>query len=136
MEITVKPAGGKKLEVRLDTHTIHTDLPTARGGEDSAPTAYNTFLMSIAACAGIYALNFCQERGLSTDGLGVTVHFDHENEGRSLRKVRTVVRLPRGFPEKYRNALVRAVELCKVKKTITDPPTFETTAENGPGPQS
>jgi ribosomal protein S12 methylthiotransferase accessory factor len=136
MEITVTPAGGKKLEVRLGTHTIRTDLPVAQGGEDSAPTSYHTFLMSIAACAGIYALNFCQERGLSTEGLAVTVHADHDDTGRSLRKVRTVVRLPRGFPEKYRSALVRAVELCKVKKVVTDPPAFETTVENGPGPES
>ena len=128
MEITVRPAGGKKLEVRLGKHTIRTDLPAAKGGENSAPTAYETFLMSIAACAGIYALDFCQERGLSIEGLAITVHAEHDNDGGSLKKVRTVVRLPRGFPQKYRNALVRAVELCKVKKAISDPPVFEVTA--------
>jgi putative redox protein len=35
------------------------------------------------------------------------------------------VRLPDGFPQKHRDAVVRAAELCAVKKHILEPPAFE-----------
>jgi ribosomal protein S12 methylthiotransferase accessory factor len=36
--------------------------------------------------------------------------------------------LPPGFPEKYRNAIIKTAGLCSVKKVIMDPPEFEITA--------
>ncbi len=36
------------------------------------------------------------------------------------------IHLPEGFPEKYREAVVRAAEMCAVKRTPEDPPAFET----------
>jgi ribosomal protein S12 methylthiotransferase accessory factor len=34
------------------------------------------------------------------------------------------VKLPQGFPEKYKEALVRSIELCSVKKHMMEPPKF------------
>ena len=34
------------------------------------------------------------------------------------------VTLPEGFPEKYREGIVRAMELCAVKRHITEAPEF------------
>jgi hypothetical protein len=41
------------------------------------------------------------------------------------RHVRLDLTLPPDCPEKYRAAIVRAVENCKVKKTIAAMPSFE-----------
>ena len=35
------------------------------------------------------------------------------------------IQLPAGFPEKYREAVVNAAELCLVKKTISNQPEFK-----------
>jgi ribosomal protein S12 methylthiotransferase accessory factor len=32
--------------------------------------------------------------------------------------------LPKGFPEKYKGGIVRAMELCAVKRHITEAPEF------------
>jgi ribosomal protein S12 methylthiotransferase accessory factor len=37
------------------------------------------------------------------------------------------IELPEGFPEKYRASLVRAAELCAVKKHFESPPDFNIT---------
>jgi putative redox protein len=37
------------------------------------------------------------------------------------------IKVPAGFPAKYRQALVRAAGLCAVKKAIADPPEFQIT---------
>lgn len=45
-----------------------------------------------------------------------------------LSRLTIDILLPPGFPEKYRNAIVKAAELCTVKKVISDPPEFVITA--------
>jgi ribosomal protein S12 methylthiotransferase accessory factor len=34
------------------------------------------------------------------------------------------IALPAGFPEKYREAVIRAADQCAVKKHLLDPPTI------------
>ncbi len=37
--------------------------------------------------------------------------------------------LPPEFPKKYKSAVIRAAELCTVKRNIIDPPKFLITAD-------
>jgi len=39
--------------------------------------------------------------------------------------------MPSGFPAKYRDALVRAVDHCAVKRAIADPPAFSVQVTEG-----
>jgi putative redox protein len=41
---------------------------------------------------------------------------------RDLKRVELEVVVPDSFPEKYRVAILRAAEGCKVKKALTSPP--------------
>jgi ribosomal protein S12 methylthiotransferase accessory factor len=67
-------------------------------------------------------LGFCQARQLSTEGLSLSQHVDFDAETHLPTKVTLTVNLPEGFPEKYRAAIVRTAEQCKVKKSIAAPP--------------
>ena len=125
MELTVTFPGGKRVDAQFLQHTIRTDQSVGSGGEGSAPEPFLLFLSSIATCAGIYVLSFCQSRGLPTEGLSLAQTADfHPATGR-LEKVGLDIRVPLGFPEKYREALVRAADMCAVKKALQDPPAFE-----------
>lgn len=128
MDIEVTFPGGKLVDARIGEHVIRTDQPASLGGEDSAPAPFDLFLASIATCAGIYVLGFCQARGLSTEGLSVRQGVEYDAETHLPRHVKLEVVLPPAFPEKYRSAIVRAAENCKVKKTIAAQPTFEVVA--------
>ena len=46
-------------------------------------------------------------------------------------QVRLHVTPPVGFPERYRDALIRAVDGCKVKKTIARQPLFTVALADG-----
>ena len=81
---------------------------------------------------GFYALRFCQERALSTDGLGLALEPIREGESKRVTLVRIALQLPDGFPDKYRTAIERAVDHCAVKKHILEPPRFEFTVERSP----
>ena len=67
--IMVTFPGGKRVDAQVGNFVIATDQPVSGGGGEAAPAPFDLFLASIATCAGIYALGFCQARGLPTEGL-------------------------------------------------------------------
>jgi ribosomal protein S12 methylthiotransferase accessory factor len=74
-------------------------------------------------------LGFCQARGISTDGIALRQHVDVDTATKIPRHIRLAVRLPATFPEKYRAAVLRAAEGCKVKKTIAAAPLIDVVLE-------
>jgi len=123
--VTVSFPGGVAVNATYKGHSIHTDQPIDAGGDDSAMSPFDVFFASIATCMGFYALRFCQERSLPTDGLGLTLEPIRDEQGKRVSVVRVSLELPLGFPEKYRSAIERAVDHCAVKKHILEPPRFE-----------
>jgi putative redox protein len=119
--------GGVAVEARFGSHTVLTDQP-APVGTDSAMSPFDLFLASIATCMGFYALRFCQERDIPTAGLDLALNPIRDPETKRVAKIEVVLTTPKAFPEKYRAALVRAVELCSVKRHLHDPPEFEITS--------
>jgi putative redox protein len=127
MEIKITFPGGKKVNAEMGGVIIPTDQSVEDGGEGSAPSPFAYFLASLGTCAGIYVLSFCQQRDIATEGMSLSqrMEFDVDGSGkRRLSRVTLDIMLPPGFPEKYRNAVVKTAELCTVKKVISDPPEF------------
>lgn len=117
--------GGMAVDAEFKGHTIHTDQPEKNGGANSAPAPFDLFLASIATCAGLYAMRFCERRGFSPGELSVTLDPVRDPEGKRLSALCLEVHLPDGFPEKYHPAIVRAIDQCAVKRAIVDPPEIE-----------
>jgi ribosomal protein S12 methylthiotransferase accessory factor len=125
MDIELSFPGGKRVVAQVGAHRIETDQPPELGGQGAAPAPFELFLASIATCAGVYALGFLQARALPTEGLRVRQLVELDPATHTPRNIRLELTLPAGVPEKYRIAVVRAVESCKVKKTIAAMPSFE-----------
>jgi ribosomal protein S12 methylthiotransferase accessory factor len=117
--------GGKRVDAEWGGFTIHTDQPVEGGGGGAAPAPFDLFLASIATCAGIYVKGFCDSRGIATEGLALEMRIEREPPGARVARLTLEIRLPPGFPEKHRDAVVRAADLCAVKKHILKPPLFE-----------
>lgn len=132
MDIQVTFPGGKEVDAKIGEFVIKTDQPRDLGGDARYPAPFELFLSSLATCAGIYALGFCQARGLPTEGLGLVQRHEYDPSGRKLVKVSLELTLPVGFPETHRAAIVRAIENCKVKKAIAEAPQFEVAVTNPP----
>jgi len=128
MDMEIRFPGGLVVESEYKGHVLRTDQPKAVGGGGSAPAPFDLFLAAIGTCAGIYALRFCQERELSTEGLGVALDFTRDPAVGRITDIRIELRLPAGFPEKYRPAILRAVDQCAVKRHLDQPPRIETVA--------
>jgi len=116
--------GGKRVDVQAGEFLIKTDQSVQHGGDATAPEPFTLFLASMATCAGIYALGFCQKRELATDGLDLRMICERDEKGVMVTKMTLQLTLPKGFPEKYRDGVVRAMDLCTVKKHLTNAPEF------------
>ena len=125
MAMEIRFPGGLAVEAIHAGLTIRTDQPVAAGGGGNAPSPFDLFLASIGTCAGYYALRFCQERQLSTEGLGLSMDWERSPETKLVARIRISLRLPEGFPEKYRVAILRAADQCSVKKHLAAPPAIE-----------
>ena len=121
---TVTFPGGVRVDAAYRGHTVPTDQPSPLG-EDSAVSPFDLLFASVATCMGFYALRFCQERNLPTEGMGLTLTSQRDAERKRTSHVRIELTAPKGFPEKYEAAIVRAMDQCAVKKLIADPPEFE-----------
>lgn len=122
--MTVSFPGGKRVNASFDEFEIKTDQCVDSGGEGSAPEPYDYFLASLATCAGIYVLGFCQKRGIPYEDIHLTQSWDREEKTNRLESVRISIEVPADFPDKYHTALVRVASQCSVKKTLENPPDF------------
>lgn len=121
--IQVSFPGGKRVDAVIGDQTIRTDQAPEHGGEGSAPEPFNLFLASLATCAGLYVLVFCQRRDIPTDRLSLVQDQAFDN-GRLLG-IRLSIVVPADFPAKYLDAVRAAAASCRVKKTLSEPPDVE-----------
>ena len=127
MEMKVYFPGGKRVYADYGGFTIETDQPARGGGDDSAPAPFDLFLASIGTCAGIFALGFMQQRGIDPAGSGIRMTSQFDPNVGLISRIDLELTLPPEFPEKYKAAIINAMNLCSVKKHLHQPPEFQIT---------
>lgn len=123
MEITFD--GAKVVTAHSHGHSIKTDQPVSGGGGNTAPAPFDLFLASIGTCAGIYVKSFCDNRNIPTDNIKIIQNTEYDKETGLPVNITLDIKLPADFPEKYRASVINVAELCKVKKSIANPPAFK-----------
>jgi ribosomal protein S12 methylthiotransferase accessory factor len=129
MGMEINFPGNKRVNSVYKGFTIETDQPKNEGGDGSAPEPYDLFLSAIGTCAGVYVVYFCDERGIPTKNIKMTLEFEKNEKKHLIETVHIHMDLPMDFPKKYKSAVVKAAELCTVKRNILDPPKFLVTAD-------
>ena len=123
MEITFDD--GKVVTAHTHGHFIRTDQPLDNGGGNTAPAPFELFLASIGTCAGIYVKSFCDNRKIPTDNIKIIQKTEYNKETGLPVNITLDIKLPADFPEKYKASVITVAELCKVKKSIANPPVFQ-----------
>lgn len=126
MKITFE--GKKKIIADFNGHRIVTDQPVRGGGEGSAPAPFDLFLASIGTCAGIYVKSFCDQRGISTEGISLEQEMKFNPQTHLISELEIRILLPADFPEKYKEAVVNSANLCAVKRHLHNPPNMSVIA--------
>lgn len=125
MEIKVFFEDKLKVNAQVRDHVIKTDQSINAGSDDAAPSPFEHFLASLATCSGIYVKQFCSMRNIETDNITITQKHNYNQEKRLIDNIEIDVQLPEDFPEKYKLALVKAIDQCAVKKHLFSPPVID-----------
>ncbi|MCF8365168.1 MAG: OsmC family protein [Bacteroidales bacterium] len=125
MEMFISFDGRKKVNAEFNGQIIATDQPVQAGGDGSAPAPFTLFLASIGTCAGIYVKSFCDQRNISTDEISISQKMNYNYKSRLIDHIELKLHLPVSFPEKYKAAVINAVNLCAVKEHLKNPPDIE-----------
>jgi len=120
MEITFP--GGKKVQALYEGYTVETDQPVEDGGAGSAPSPFDLFLVSIGTCTGYYVLSFCHKNKIPIEGMKLTADVQWNPDVHLVDTIQIHIHAPKGFPEKYKKAVVKSADLCTVKRHLEKPP--------------
>lgn len=131
MRMTFTCPGGSRVEAAFDGFRVLTDQPVDHGGDGEAPAPFDLFLASIGTCAAYYVLEFLRQRGF--DGRDAELELETFRDPRThmVSSIELRVSLPPEVPEKYRSAVLRAANLCSVKRHLEHPPEITTIVSMG-----
>jgi putative redox protein len=122
MEMEILFPGGKRVYSDYKGFVVQTDQPKDEGGDGSAPEPYDLLLSALGTCAGVNVLYFCESRSIPTEGIKVSMSIEKNEKTHLVERIGIRIQLPDTFPEKYREAVKRAADLCAVKRTFSSPP--------------
>jgi ribosomal protein S12 methylthiotransferase accessory factor len=117
MQITF--GDGDRVDALYKGKTISTDQ------EGQLPEPFELFLASIGTCAGYYVANFCHKRDIPTDDIRLELRRVLFPQSKMIERIEIDIQLPEGFPERYREAVIRSAKQCTVKKHLEQPPSIE-----------
>ena len=118
MPIDIYFDGNKKVNAVVDGFTVKTDQSIQSGGENSAPTPFSLFLASLGTCAGIYVKSFCDQRGIDTAAIRITMDDIYDPAQKMIVKFIMLIHVPADFPEQYEAAVIKTASLCAVKRHL------------------
>ena len=128
MEMDIGLPEGQKVETQFKGSTL-----SVGSHKENEPgiEPLDLFFVSLGLCAGKYVMEFCRTRDLPYENAKVLLRTHWDEDKKMHTQVLIQIQLPQAFPEKYKKALIRSVDLCSVKKHIFDPPAFEVDAHIG-----
>jgi ribosomal protein S12 methylthiotransferase accessory factor len=72
-----------------------------------------------------------QQRGIDPEGSKLIMRSHYNPTIGLIDTIDLELKTPPGFPDKYRDAIINAMELCAVKKHLQQPPAFAVTTVAG-----
>lgn len=116
--IVVTHDGGLRFAAQVRSHRVIVDQPHGAGGMDSGPMPIEMLGVSLGTCIALYVQQFCQVRGLSSEGMRVEV--DQVGARNPNRVGRFVVRVVLGqpLPPAYGEMLERVARSCPAHHTL------------------
>jgi len=128
MEVTVHHLGDVKFEAVARGHRVVCDQPAENHGGDAGMTPPEFMLTSLGTCAGYYAAEYLRTRGLSAEGLTVSVSAEKAAGPARLAAFRVQVAVD-GLDPRHEAGLLRAVKACLIHNTLVHAPAVEIAVE-------
>ncbi len=124
MEALIRHLGNMKFEAMARGHRLICDQPAENHGTDKGMTPPELLLASLGTCAGYYAAQYLQARGMSAQRVAVRVSAEKATAPARLGSFVIEVEAPDIDP-KHQEGLFRAVKACLIHNTLSNAPSIE-----------
>ena len=122
MEVTVKYIDNQKFIAQAGSHQLVIDQAKEKGGNDEGMNPLETFLVSLAACAGVYAKSYCQSAGIDTKDLTISVTSELSlDPPKRFKDIQVKISLGQDIGDREK-ALLNFVKNCPVHNTLAGKP--------------
>lgn len=104
------------------THTIACDLPVAKGGNDTGPTALELAIMALSDCAVTIFAKVAKQSNVDVKSIEVTTEAEKSETSPLLEGVKVKVNVAAKARKQLIEAIWRRTEAnCPVVKIFTEP---------------
>lgn len=124
LEVTTEYLGNKKFAISARGHRVLCDQPFDNQGEDTGMTPPEFMLAALGSCAGYYAAEYLNSRGLPSKDLAIRVVAEKARQPARLGSFRIEIHAP-GLDDQAREGVLRAVKACLIHNTLLNPPKIE-----------
>ena len=124
MEATIRHLGNLKFEAVARGHRLICDQPAENQGTDRGMTPPELLLASLGTCAGYYAAQYLQTRGLSAQRVVIRVSAEKVTQPARLASFLIEVEAPDVDP-KHHDGLLRSVKACLIHNTLSSTPNID-----------
>lgn len=129
MEVFTKYLGGSKFEAVARGHRLICDQPRSNGGDDEGMSPPELLLASLGTCAGYYAAQYLNTRGLPAEDLQVRVSAEKARLPARLDSFEIAVTLA-DLDERHQAGILRAVKTCLIHNTLLGSPGIHVSVTN------
>jgi uncharacterized OsmC-like protein len=115
---TVTHLSGQKFAIRIRSHELIVDQTLRGGGDDTAPTPLELLGASLGSCIAYYMHHFFHTRGLSAEGLVVSVTNQSASNPSRIESFSVRIVLPAEVPAHFMPLLERVLHACPAHNTL------------------
>jgi putative redox protein len=119
VDCKTEASGGFRQVVQVDAHTLHADVSTAMGGQDSAPGPHEYFDVSLATCKALTATWYAKKNAIPLDRIEVHVERDASREREGTYVLRVALAFFGGLSDAQKQKLYDVVSRCPIHKLMT-----------------
>ena len=122
MKVKVEFEGKKKFKAKVRNHEVITDLPESKGGDDSASTPSELFVVSIGTCAGLYVMRYLETAKLDATGLSIDLDWEFHKEEPRISRIDIAINVPNTKLGNRKKAVIAAAGKCVIHQTLHNAP--------------
>ena len=119
IELSKAAQGTYRQHIRIDEHSLFSDVARTLGGEASAPDPHDLFDASLAACKAITVMMYARRRKMALDSVDVVITRDDSNEGRGQYQLNVGLSFNGELDETERQRLLEISDKCPIHKLMT-----------------
>lgn len=119
IELNKAAQGTYRQHIRIDQHSLFSDVARTLGGEASAPDPHDLFDASLAACKAITVMMYARRRKIALDSIDLAITRDDSEESKGLYKLDVSMHFNGDLDDTERSRLLEISDKCPIHKLMT-----------------